>query len=39
VAEQAQMAERNEWGKERYQSNTFETHGLWRRVFGHPAQR
>ncbi|KAJ4371759.1 hypothetical protein N0V86_008312 [Didymella sp. IMI 355093] len=34
VAMNARMGERNEWGKGRYPSKTFENHELWKEVFG-----
>ncbi|KAF3048669.1 hypothetical protein E8E11_003056 [Didymella keratinophila] len=34
VAVNARMGERNEWGKVRYPSKTFENHELWMEVFG-----
>ncbi|KAF1850249.1 uncharacterized protein K460DRAFT_274858 [Cucurbitaria berberidis CBS 394.84] len=38
IQEQAKMGGKNEWGKERYASRTFETFLLWRRVFGRGGQ-
>jgi hypothetical protein len=34
VAKNAQMEGKNEWGKERYKSRTWENYVLWREVFG-----
>jgi hypothetical protein len=34
VAANARMSDRNEWGKIRYPSKTFENHELWTEVFG-----
>lgn len=34
VEDQARMQERNEWSKVRYPSRAYETHALWRDVFG-----
>ena len=34
VEDNARLQQQNEWGKVRYPSKTFETHELWKKVFG-----